>query len=187
MRVFKKVGDYISFLVDALAFVAGALMLLLMLYVCADVAARYFGDHVLPFTVDISNLLLLSITFFVVARVQKSEGHVRMDFLLSRFNEEHRALISVITTIMCAVMCVVLTWYGSKVALNLALKGIHTQTEMVIPEAPIIAIIPFGFFLLFIQLLRTLHGHWVRFRILKQSKGVMPANLEKEITGRDVS
>ncbi len=186
MKILRKVADYFSLLIDALGAVAGALMILLMLYVSIDVGTRYFINHTLPFTVDISDLLLLSITFFVVARVQKADGHVRMDFLLSRFNEEHGALINVITTIVCAVISGVLTWFGSAVVLSLAQRGIHTQTELVIPEAPIMAIIPFGFFLLFIQLLRSLYSNLVKWRALKHSKGGVVTKLEKEITGRDI-
>jgi TRAP-type C4-dicarboxylate transport system permease small subunit len=143
--------------IDIAAFLAGVLLIFLMLSVTLEVALRYFWGRPTSWVVEIAGYILLFIPFLVAAWVLKREGHVKMDLVLSRFSMKTQSLVNAITSIVSAIICLVLTWFGAKAALYFI--GYQTPTVLMLPKSMIIAIIFIGSFLLSIQFLRRAYGY----------------------------
>jgi TRAP-type C4-dicarboxylate transport system permease small subunit len=94
-----------------------------------------------------------------VAWVLKIEGHVKIDLVVNRLNPRNQCLVNSITSILGAITCLVLLWYGTKVSWELFERGTITNTILELPSAPLFAIVPIGSFLLFIQFLRRSYGY----------------------------
>jgi TRAP-type C4-dicarboxylate transport system permease small subunit len=125
-----------------------------MLSVNAEVIMRYFLRSPLVWVVEISEVLLLFITFLGAAWVLKKEGHVKMDIVLSRFKPRAQAMANVVTSILSAIVVSLLVWYGILVTLEHYQRGLYQPTLLEIPNAAVLFIIPLGALLLVIQLIR---------------------------------
>jgi TRAP-type C4-dicarboxylate transport system permease small subunit len=94
-----------------------------------------------------------------VAWVLKIEGHVKIDLVVNRLKPRNQCLVNTITSILGAITCLVLVWYGTKLSWEFFERGTITNTILELPSAPLFAIIPIGSFLLFIQFLRRSYGY----------------------------
>jgi len=146
-------------IIDLLASLAGGLILFMMLSICIDVVLRYFLNRPLTWGVEISEYILLWSTLLSVAWVLKIEGHVKIDLVVNRLNPRNQCLVNTITSILGAITCLVLLWYGTKVSWEFFERGTITNTILELPSAPLFAIIPIGSFLLFIQFVRRSYGY----------------------------
>jgi TRAP-type C4-dicarboxylate transport system permease small subunit len=109
--------------------------------------------------IDVSAILLLYMTFLAAAWLSRSEGHVIMDLVINRLNPRHRFFLNVSTSIVGAIIFAVLTWYGAKTTWVYYKMGYWMPTTLETPKFLVLAIIPIGSCLLFIQLLRRAYGY----------------------------
>jgi len=77
-----------------------------------------------------------------------------MDLLINRLNPRTQALVDAITSILCAIMCLVVVWYGTKVTVYYFRKGLYIPEVLNLPNGVLTVIIPAGCLLLFIQFVR---------------------------------
>ena len=157
LRVFDRILSFLMFL--------GALILaFLMLAVCWDVIARTAVGAPLIWLLEFTEYGLLYITFLCTAWVLKREAHVTSDLVLVTLHPRKQALVNVITSVIGACVCLILTWFGATVSWEKLLSGSYQPTAIQPPDFPIFVIIPIGFFLLFIQFLRRAHGNLLKWR-----------------------
>ena len=142
-------------------FLAGLLLIFQMLSVCFEVVSRYFFNSPTSWVVEITSYMVLWVPFLSGAWVLRKGAHVRMDLLIENMHRKIRVALFLITSIMAAAVCLIITWYGMKVVIDLYQLGFRTQTVLMLPKWPIISIIPIGTFLFFIQFLRMIsHSLW---------------------------
>ncbi len=158
MKFLHKAGIFFDRILDISVILAGILLVFVTLSVCTEVFLRYFLGRPTVWVVEISGYALLYITFLAVAWVQRRGGHVRMDLVFNHLNRTVQSVINVLTSLICAAACFILTWYGAKATLYLFQRGYPTPTPLRIPKFIIIVIIFVGSLLLFIQFLRTTYA-----------------------------
>jgi C4-dicarboxylate transporter, DctQ subunit len=154
-------------LINGLAVLCGVMLIYLMLSITLDVIVRNLFNQPLPYTLDISEILLYAMTFFVAAWVLKVKGHVSMDIILQLFKPKHQALINAVTYIIGLIICIIIVWYGTIVTLDFYQRDIITGVMLKLPRAPLLAIIPFSFLLLSIQFIKMIIGYfrqWIDLR-----------------------
>jgi TRAP-type C4-dicarboxylate transport system permease small subunit len=139
---------------DILAGVAGLLLLLIMVFVCAEVVTRYIFNRPLGWVTEIGSYVLLYVTFLVAAWVLRGEGHVAMDTIINLFRPKTQSLIKAVTSAMSALVSLVLAWFGLKVSWDLLQAGYFTPTMLELPKWFLTAIIFLGSLLLAIQFIR---------------------------------
>ncbi len=161
MKLLKATFDRI---IDVLAVFARVLLVLVMLVVCADVVMRYFFNSPMSWVLESTQFALVFITFLGATWVLKNEGHVRMDIVINRFSQRTQNRINVVTSILCAAVCLVVTWYGVKVWWDYVQIDYLYPGSLVIPAYFLEAVIPIGGFLLFIQFLRRTYGYLGKLR-----------------------
>ena len=146
--------------IGILAFIAGVLIVFIMIVISLGVIFRFTVVGSIVWIFEITDYCLLWITFLGTAWVLKMDGHVRMDMLFNRLKPGHQSLVNMITSSVGAAACLVLAFFSVKVTWQ------HFQTHYLftrfleVPSYPILAIIPIGSLLLFIQFLRRVHDYF---------------------------
>ncbi len=154
-----KVSVIFDRTISFLAFLAGVLIIFMMLAVGTEVITRYFFNQPLMGLTEIIEITLLYITFLGTAWLLKKEGHVKMDIVISRLKPRTQALANFVTSIIGVVICLAIAWYGAKVTWDHFHTAIFETPILEIPDAYVLVIIPIGSFLLFIQFLRRTFGY----------------------------
>ncbi len=160
-RLLTKASSAFDSVLGALNFLGAAILAFLMIAVCWDVIARSFAGKPLTWVLEFTEYGLLYITFLCTAWVLRNEGHVTSDLILSSLSPKTRAAFNTITSILGAVICLILTWFGAEVSWGKLQSGAFQPTAIQPPDFPIFVIIPTGSFLLFIQFLRRAYHNLV--------------------------
>ena len=177
MKILRKLASIIDNTNYLLAALAGLLLVFLMLMVAYEVVIRYFLGLSLIWTVEITGYCLLYVTFLAAAWLLGKEGHVTMDLVLNRLNPRTQALLNTITSVIGAIICLIIVWFGVKVTWDNYQLGYVATSELRPPLFLIILIIPIGSFLLSIQFLRRAYGYLVSWRA---SSGKEPLSMNPE-------
>ena len=150
----RKVSRIFDRILDTGAALAGVLLIAVMLAVSVKVFFRYVLQEGLVGIDQISGASLLFITFLGAAWVLRRGEHVAIDLLFVRLKPETQWRLNIINSIIGAIICLALTWYGMVESLYSWQRGILTAKELELPRVISIAIIPVGSFFLSLQFLR---------------------------------
>jgi C4-dicarboxylate transporter DctQ subunit len=157
MRISKNFWDGFDWLLKLLANAGMVLLSLLMLAVCWEVFSRYYLGRGTAWVLEFSEYSILFMTFLGTAWLLRKDGHVEMDIVVKALQPKTQRVLKATTSIVCALVCLLLTWSGTEVSLDYLQRGLHRPTLIAPPYFPLFVIIPTGFFLLFIQFLRRAH------------------------------
>lgn len=164
MKLRMKAAGIFDRTIDALAVGAAVLIGYLILSVTVAIILRGLRVGVV-WLFETTEYSLLWLTFLGAAWVLRGEGHVKMDLLLTRLNPKAQTTLNIITSIIGALICLTLTWFGVKVTWDNFQSGYFLHTVMAPPIYPILTVIPIGSFLLFIQFLRRTHSYLRSWRL----------------------
>ena len=137
-----------------MAFLAGIILVFIMLSVGLDVILRYFFNSPMIWVTEVTECFLLYITFLGTGWLLRDEGHVKVDIILNRLKPESTAFLGILSSLVGIFVSIMLAFYGMSVTWNYFRRGIYTPTAMEIPVAAIILIIPIGSFMLLIGFVR---------------------------------
>ena len=113
MKLLRKAGAIFNSVNNRLIYGVIALIVFSWLAVCFHVFFRYFLRSPFSWTVEIVSYTLLWMTFLGAAWLLRSEGHVRLDVVVNQLSPRAQAIINFITSIVGAVTCLFLTYYGA--------------------------------------------------------------------------
>jgi len=153
-KLIKKSFTIFDFILDAFIFLSAVILAFIMLSVCWDVIARAVASKPLKWALEFSEYSLLYICFLGAAWVLKKERHVTSDLLLIRLKPKNQAFLAIITSVIGAIVCMILTWFGADVAIEKLQIGAFQPTVIKPPDFPLFIIIPIGYCLISIQFLR---------------------------------
>jgi TRAP-type C4-dicarboxylate transport system permease small subunit len=178
-----KIGDTVKLLarifnklLDITVFLGGALIVFVTISVTYEVAIRNFLDRPPLWVFETTQISLLYLTFLTSGWVLREEAHVRIDLVINRLNPRAGALVNIMTSTLCAIACLVITWYSAWTAGKHFKMGLVEATVLRIPRAVFLIVIPVAFLLLFIQFLRRIRGQLIGWRSLRD---------EARVTGTD--
>ena len=103
-------------------------------------------------------------TFLGTTALMRSMGHVKMDSVTSRFEPKTQALVNFITSCACALLMVAMTYYTAQLTIHDYVTHFILATILNPVKWPIEIIIPIGFIMLFVQLLRNANKFWLTYR-----------------------
>ncbi len=139
------------FMVFACIIMAG-----LMIIVCVDLTLRYFFNSPLIWGTEVTEILLLYITFLAAAQVFRDDSHVVVDVFLAVASERRRRIMGLISNAMVGLISAILVYYGSVTTIDLYVRGVFNPTILETPIALITMIIPIGCIPLFLEALGKL-------------------------------
>jgi TRAP-type C4-dicarboxylate transport system permease small subunit len=154
MRGLKAIGRAFDILLNALAVLAGGLLVALMLATVVKVGMRaIFGYGILGID-QISGTLMVYITFLGAAWVLRNEGHVTVDLLTALLPANAERIAQIAGSLISGVACLIVAYYSLE-TVELSLKrGVVVAAEIEIPRAINLALIPLGCLLLGIEFIR---------------------------------
>jgi C4-dicarboxylate transporter, DctQ subunit len=176
MEDLKHLRKYFDNLLAFLALLAALLMVFIILAVDLEVITRYVFNSPIIWVVEVTRYCLLFMTFLGTAWVLKNERHVSVDLVLNQLSSKTRALITTITSLLCAAVCLILTFFGAWVTLETYQLGYLMASELEPPQFIIHFIVPVGFFLLSIQFLRRTYLH---MKSWKEKKHIADEKLQE--------
>ena len=103
---------------------------------------------------QISGTMLLWITFLGAAWVLRREEHITIDLVFSNISPEAQRWLGVVNSIICALVCLVLTVYGLTEVITSWQRGIRIPAEIEMPRYLNLMVIPLGTFFLWLQFMR---------------------------------
>lgn len=167
----KKIASVFNrgfdFIIAANATITGALAIILMVIVTFDVFMGYFFNNPTHWVSEISSYILVFIPFLAGAWILKHDRHVKMDFLVGRLSEKNKSILSIILYIIEAGICCIIIWYSTKSVIHHYKINFLTPTVLMLPKWPLLAVIPFGFILIFLQTLRGAYSKAIQLKALR--------------------
>lgn len=159
-EILRKAGSVFDWLISFLMVLGALVLAFLLVAVCWDVFARSVFGRPLAWVLEFTEYGLLYMTFLGAAWALKNEAHVVTDIVLVALSPENRALLNLATSILGAIVSLLLAWFGWEVSWAKLKSGSYQPTEMEPPDFPLFVIISIGSFLLFIQFIRRAYGHY---------------------------
>jgi C4-dicarboxylate transporter DctQ subunit len=167
MMVFlHKAGVVFDRAIDYMLLGAAGVIVFDALAVSQDVIIRKFFDFTWAPLYEIITFTLVWMTFLGTTSLMRSLGHVKMDSLTSRLEPKTQALVNFITSCACVALMALMTYYTVKLTVHDYQTHFILATVLNPIKWPIESIIPIGFFMLGIQLIRNASN------FLKTYKGV---------------
>lgn len=161
----NKLFDYI---IDFMAILGKVLIIIISLLIVIDIVSLKFFSVSFPWILEVSEYLLVFVTFLGVAWLLKIDGHIKLDLLLNRLSERNRTRMEVLNSCIGAIISLVIMVYGFLATWNLHGRGVKTETILEIPRSLLIVIIPIGFTFVFIQFIRNLLSAINNLKSIKQ-------------------
>ncbi len=155
------------------------LIVLMALTVSEDVISRKIFGVTWSLLYEIITYVLVWITFLGTTAILRAQTHVKMDSLSSRLPLKAQALLNFITSCACTLLLFGIVVYTVKLTL-LDYQNHFMLASILNPvKWPIEMIIPIGFFMLFVQMIRNGYGFYKTYQTSYQQ----PAG--QEITHAD--
>ncbi len=126
--------SWFDVLIDALAIVAGALIVLLTALVVVDVAARSLRVFTLPWSLEATEYMLYAVTFLGAPWVLRENGHIAIELVVERLPPRGRAFVQRVAEWAGAAVCAVLFIYACRVVWQSYASGIMVQKSFAFPE-----------------------------------------------------
>lgn len=180
MKLANKFASIFDRTNDLLATLAGVLIIMLMVVTGYEVVSRYFFGQPTIWTVEISEYALLYLTFLAAAWLLRTAGgHVVVDLVINSLTPRVQALLNTVTSVVSAIGCLAVTWFGAAVTWESFRIGYLVDTPLRTPRYIVFIIIPVGSFLLSIQFLRNSYGYLRNWRA-SPGREQNPPRVQKE-------
>jgi TRAP-type C4-dicarboxylate transport system permease small subunit len=153
-----KAGFLLAKIEHYLTYAATALIIFVMLFVCAEVVMRYAFNSPIPGHLEGSELFVPIIVFFAISYTQSQKGHVGMTLVVDALPPGVRRYVEIVTLLLSVLTCAVLSYFSFKYAYNEWLIEDVTMTPPYWKLWPSAAAIPLGYMMIAIRLyLQALH------------------------------
>ena len=118
-------------------------LMALMLFTGADVTLRYVFNRPIGGSIELTQYMMAIIVAFGLAYCAVVKGHVRVDFVISRFRQRTQAVINSITGLLGFGLFSVVTWQLFLYIKELFDSG-QSSVVMLIPAFPFVAVVALG-------------------------------------------
>ncbi|MFH1651042.1 MAG: TRAP transporter small permease [Chloroflexota bacterium] len=156
-NVFGRIFDRV---IDVFIWIAFGMVIFSWLAVCSEVLLRYFLHSPLPWVIEVTEYMLVQMTFLGTAWLLRRDGHVVVDVLLKAFSARKQAFLGIVSSGICVLVSVFLTWWGAVTWWEFLQNRVEVLwTEIHMPYYGVMAVIPLGCALLVGQFLRRTRAY----------------------------
>ena len=141
-------------LLHACGLSAGLAIAALAVMITADVILRNLGITNFPWLLEISEYVIFIATFIAAPWVLHLGSHVRVDLLIVILPDRFAFAANAFADTLGLAASATLFWYGLRVTSDTFMRGDYLHKELVIPEWPLLAVIPASAALLAIEFAR---------------------------------
>jgi C4-dicarboxylate transporter DctQ subunit len=146
-----KLHKLFDYSVNGAAFLSAITLGFTTLLVCADIGMRYFFNKPITGVLESTEYGLLFFTLLAATWLLRRMRHVKMDLILSKLRPGAQTWVNGVTSMLCAIVCGIVTYYGVIIVIERYKTAHHLTTTLAPLSYPLMVIIPLCFFLLFIQ------------------------------------
>ncbi|MFC2069144.1 TRAP transporter small permease [Chloroflexota bacterium] len=165
MKLWIKTVSLFDRLIDTFGYTSAVILACLWGLIALDVILRNSPlNYSLIWVVKISEYLIFAITFFSAAWLLKKGAHVRVDLVYVQLKGRVQAGLDTIMSTLGTLICLILTWYGMKAAIDHLQRGIYTYDVIEAPIGLLYLCIPVGLFLAGIQFGRKTYYSLILWR-----------------------
>ncbi|WP_189607399.1 TRAP transporter small permease [Saccharospirillum salsuginis] len=144
MRLFSRINF-------ALACIAAVVLLCATSFVFLEILSRFFLGKSQIWVIEISSYSLLYMTFLGAPYMLEKQRHVAIDLLTDALGEPWRSRLAFVMSLLAALICGVLTWYGTAVAWDQFQFGTR-EASLLAPKSYWLTIVfPIGMGLMTVQ------------------------------------
>lgn len=154
MTLLRQLARWHDRLVWAMAALAAAIAAGLVVLICADVLSRNLRLGTLAWTNELTEYGLYGMTLLGAPWVLSLGAHVRMDLFARSLSPRGRRWLEIGASLVGAVICAVLAWYGVLVTLAAHARGSLVLKTLVFPEWLLLVALPVTMGLLALGFLR---------------------------------
>ncbi len=137
-----------------LTIVAALVLVFVTLSIGYSILARAIGIRGIVWVVQFNEYALLWMTFLGTAWLLPRNKHVSVNLLLQHLSDGQRRVFYVIHGLMGIVLCGALCWFTAFTTLEMIQRNVIDVQAVDLPIGYVLAVIPLGFFLLFLQFIR---------------------------------
>jgi len=141
-------------ILDAMAYLAGVVLILITLIVAFSVTIRYLQIRPPIWVLQFTEYGLLWITFLGAAWVLRLDGHIRIDTVISQLPKSVQNGLDVLNSILGCAVTLTIIYFGCLHTADLFQREILEVKAVNVSKYLVFFIIPFGSLLLFLQFLR---------------------------------
>jgi TRAP-type C4-dicarboxylate transport system permease small subunit len=147
-----------SFLLHAMAFVAGLTLVWLMVSVITSVVMRNLGMQPYAWLFTSTEYGLLYMTMLGAPWLVREKGHVHIELVTSALPEKPRHLVSRGVALACVLVCAILAWKGGELLLTNIERGDFDTRAYYYPRWLLTIAFPLSFGLMAIEFSRFVFG-----------------------------
>lgn len=157
MRLSEKV---INSLLNGMSYVGRGIVVIIAFLIVIDVLLTNILNDSLPWVLEVTEYLLVFLTFFGSAWLLRENGHIQFDLLINNLSERTRKVFELISSCIGFIVSIIVTVFGFITTVDLYTRGAYTDAMLQIPRFILIIIIPIGFLFLSIQFLRNIISYF---------------------------
>ena len=150
-----KIDRILDGIIRFFGVIAGIMFMVMALIVTYNVVMRYFLARPPVWAIETTEYIMVYATFLAAAWILSVDGHVKIDILVERLSPKSKHILSIVVSFLGFVTCAVLGWYAVKATYSLYTREVIMMKMMPWPKWILIAPIPVGILLTFIQFLRN--------------------------------
>jgi C4-dicarboxylate transporter DctQ subunit len=170
MKTLCKAEIIFDKIINYMLMAAAAIVVLDALAVSADVILRKVIGFTWAPLYEIISYSLLWMTFLGTTAIMRMNSHIKMDSLISQLSPKTEALLNAITHCVCVLLSGIILFYTIKLTITDYQTNFILASILNPPKWPIEIIIPVGFFMLFVQIIRNGKGFFERYKALSRQK-----------------
>jgi TRAP-type C4-dicarboxylate transport system permease small subunit len=152
-QIFLNLKKALSVVNGIFIFIASIMLIGLMFTTDLDLFLRYVFRSPIVGMTEITELLLLYITFLGTAWVFREDAHVVVDIVLSSLYGRSTKILKVVTNIFMILICFVFIYFGTLSTYDNFTRDVRNPTVLEMPIALATVIIPIGAFVLLLEVL----------------------------------
>jgi TRAP-type C4-dicarboxylate transport system permease small subunit len=176
MNSFHKAEIIFDKIIDYMLLAAAVIVVMDAVVVSVDVILRKFLGFTWAPLYEIITYTLLWMTFLGTTAIMRMNSHVKMDSVTGRLSTKVQALLNGVTSSLCALLVVGIVFYTVKLTVSDYQTNFILATIVNPPKWPIEIIIPIGFFMLLIQIIRNAHGFFATYKAMSRGTQVQKNN-----------
>jgi len=141
----------------ALATISGVFVLGLMMVAVVQIVSRTIFNAPIFGYIDMVEIAMATFSFLAISYTERLGGHVRMEYVLSRFRGRARWLAELLGALIALIVITVLIYYGYQHAVRAYEFG-DTTLDAHYPLWPSKALVPIAFSILWLRLTLSICG-----------------------------
>jgi len=148
-----------TLLVNSFAYIAGIMVILLMLVITSDVALRYLTGKTITWAFESSEYVLLYITFLGTTWLLRHDNHVKLDVIATKLSPRKAIYLNIFASFLLVITCALLLWYGAGTTIDAFESSSNYIKYYTLPKGMFLIIIPIASVLLLIESIKRTYSY----------------------------